>query len=199
MSWEQPGLTNLTVIEWFCPYGAQSPVLCALVSILKWNHASWCPPLLTCVRCCCVFFSGLLRALTAALCLPRLKVTGNKRVRKARAVGLTRKQPFSAPQTLSLSPAVRRYLPWGPPTLARTWVFSEPRNWDYRSLLVCLCFFKVAVLLVRELWGRRTKKTKQSSESQHQCSHPFVSLCRNWSLWFLFFINKMEILLCSLT
>ena len=35
----------------------------------------------------------------------------------------------------------------------------------------------------------------QSSKSQYQWCHPFVSLCRNWPLCFLFFISKMEILL----
>ena len=35
----------------------------------------------------------------------------------------------------------------------------------------------------------------QISKLQNQWCHPFVSLCRNWPLWFLFFISKMEILL----
>ena len=35
----------------------------------------------------------------------------------------------------------------------------------------------------------------QSSKPQYQWCHPFVSLCRNWPLWFLFFISKREMLL----
>ena len=35
----------------------------------------------------------------------------------------------------------------------------------------------------------------QSSKPQYQWCHPFLSLCRNWPLWFLFFISKREMLL----
>lgn len=49
---------------------------------------------------------------------------------------------------------------------------------------------------MRALWGRKdlvSQTQRPKVEAPHR--HSFLSLCRKWPLWFLFFMNKMNIFL----
>lgn len=77
--------------------------------------------------------------------------------------------------------------------------FSEPRKLGSSTPLGYLCSPRWPLYRWKSCWGwgKPRKPNTDLKLQQYQWCNPFCIPCRNWPLWFLFFISKMEIYLLS--